>query len=64
MEKQIEKGRNRERKERRERDEREVLFSLYDLRRSGSRFPLEYLARAMCGHRKFQVSPRFRMRGW
>ena len=59
----------RERREEREREEIDVLPSLYDLRRSGSRFPMdqelksEYSVRATRGHRKLQVSPRFRAGG-
>ena len=69
MEKRIERRKNGERKERRERGEREALPTLYDLRRSGSRFPTdqelksEYSTRATRGHRKFQVSPRFHAGG-
>ena len=46
-----------------------ALPSLYDLRRSGSRFPmdqelkLEYEVRATRGYKKLQVSPRFRSGG-
>ena len=60
---------NGDKEKRGEREGKGVLPSLYDLRRSGSRFPvdqelkLEYKARAMCGYQKLQVLPRFLMGG-
>ena len=58
-----------ERRRGEERGGKGALPSLYDLHRSGNRFPVdqeiksEYSVRAMCGHRKLQVLPRFRAVG-